>query len=69
MSYYTYENWHARGDRARVHVGECKFCNHGKGLSGGTDPARGKWHGPFDSIVSAKATVRGVTPILHRCAA
>jgi hypothetical protein len=66
--YYTYENWRARGHKAVVHAGACGFCNHGKGLAGGTRADNGKWHGPFDSLVSAQGAVRGVTPQVHSCA-
>jgi hypothetical protein len=69
MSYYTYENWRAEGRKGTVHAGECGFCNQGKGLSGGARSNNGKWHGPFDSVASAKGAVQGVTPKVHRCAA
>jgi hypothetical protein len=68
MNYWTYENWRARGHRAMVHAGSCAFCNHGKGLAGGTRADNGKWHGPFDSLTSAKAAVPGVKAQLDRCA-
>lgn len=47
MEFWVYENWRARGHQARVHHGDCRFCNAGKGLHGGTRSDNGKWHGPF----------------------
>jgi hypothetical protein len=31
MTFYVYENW--THDRARLHRGECGYCNDGSGLS------------------------------------
>jgi F-type H+/Na+-transporting ATPase subunit beta len=45
MSYYVYENW-AR-ERARVHRGECGFCNHGRGSQTSSSERNGRWHGPY----------------------
>ena len=53
--YYVYVNWHARGNRIRIHTGPCGHCKYGKGQAGGTDPDRGKWLGPFDSIPEAES--------------
>jgi F-type H+-transporting ATPase subunit beta len=67
MDYWTYENWRARGHKAVVHLGTCRFCNQGQGLSGGTRQDNGKWHGPFDSLEKAKAAVPGIRPTTDRC--
>ena len=60
--YYAYENWRANGGHSvtRVHRHDCGFCNNGQGLSGGTDPANGRWFdlGEFDSPESALAAAR-----------
>lgn len=52
--YYVYQNWQARGLRARIHEGSCKHCNDGKGRGKEIDPAHGKWHGPLESEEAAR---------------
>ncbi|SRR5258706_6290861 len=44
--YFIYENW--THDRARVHKGECGYCNDGRGTQAGSSPRNGKWHGPLE---------------------
>lgn len=44
--YYVYENWIHK--RARVHLGDCSYCNHGRGHQGTKSREHGEWHGPFD---------------------
>jgi hypothetical protein len=53
--FYAYDNHHR--DRARVHRGECPYCNHGQGTHGGSSGANDQWHGPFDSADDAYARV------------
>jgi hypothetical protein len=65
MSYYTYENWRARGHRATIFIGTCAFCDNGKGQSTGTRSDNGKWHGPFDKLSDAETGVKDLTP--HAC--
>lgn len=43
MMYYAYENWRAHGHVTKVHRQDCVFCNHGKGLAGGTRGDNGTW--------------------------
>ena len=43
IEFYSYENWHH--GYARVHRGDCHFCNQGKGLFGGGRTPNGEWHG------------------------
>lgn len=52
--YYIYENWQAGPHKTVMHVASCGFCKDGQGLSGGSDPKHGRWHGPFESLVNAE---------------
>jgi hypothetical protein len=52
--YYVYQNWRARGLRARIHKGKCRFCNDGMGQGQGFDPKNAQWHGPFETEEIAK---------------
>jgi hypothetical protein len=53
--FYSYENWvHGYG---RVHLGNCRFCNRGKGLFGGGRTPNGEWHGPYGSAGLARAAI------------
>ena len=50
--FWVYENYPT--NRARVHRGDCKFCNHGEGKGRGIrNPNNGRWHGPFDTVEAA----------------
>jgi hypothetical protein len=53
--FWKYENWRARGHRVKTHKADCPFCKNGNGLSTGTRPANGIWHGPFDTYEMALA--------------
>ncbi|MGB9488338.1 MAG: hypothetical protein WCD04_19770 [Terriglobia bacterium] len=50
MSLYIYENWQAGPHKAIIHVGNCGFCNYGKGVAGGYDPRHAKWHPPYQQL-------------------
>ena len=43
--YWVYENWTHK--RARVHLAECSYCNHGRGMQASHSGRNDKWHGPF----------------------
>jgi hypothetical protein len=46
--FYIYENWTAKRNSGRVHVGECNHCNHGNGKRRVVQRGRcGAWIGPF----------------------
>ncbi|WP_286829242.1 hypothetical protein [Kordiimonas sp. UBA4487] len=48
MSWWLYQNWRAGRHKAVLHAGDCRFCNHGMGVSGGhANPLNGVWIGPF----------------------
>lgn len=48
--FYVYED--DPTNRARVHRGECRYCNYGKGLRGQRDP-NNRWRGPYPTSESA----------------
>lgn len=52
MQFYVYENWTAHTDRpVKIHTIACAHRT-----KGGTDPSRGKEHGPFATYAEARAT-------------
>ena len=54
MSYWIYENWTAQ-KMMKIHRGECRFCNDGKGIHlHKTDNRNGTWHGPFQTLEEAE---------------
>jgi hypothetical protein len=36
IEFYSYENWHH--EYARVHRGDCRFCNHARASSEAAEP-------------------------------
>lgn len=52
MSFWIYENYGSK--RARIHTGECRYCNDGAGVGGDTSNDDDKWHGPFNSFSAAE---------------
>lgn len=65
--YYVYENWRARGHRVVIHESNCGYCNNGRGVSTGTRPDNGKWHGPFTSLDEAIGHSRGLSGDFQYC--
>jgi hypothetical protein len=53
--FWVYENWRAHGHRATVHRSDCRSCNSGAGVHGGTLTPNGKWHGPYQSLDEARS--------------
>jgi hypothetical protein len=53
-NFWVYENWTHK--RARVHRGDCSYCNDGHGTQPSDSGRNGKWHGPFSDRASAFAT-------------
>ena len=49
--FWVYEN--DPTNRARVHKGDCGYCNHGEGIHGQGDSENARWHGPFATIEAA----------------
>ena len=49
--FWVYEN--DPTNRARVHRGDCQYCNHGDGVHGRRNPNKARWHGPFTTIKAA----------------
>lgn len=44
-------------NRARVHRGDCRYCNHGKGTGAGR-LSDNRWHGPYATRADAFAAMR-----------
>lgn len=53
MTYYVYENWTHK--RARVHRGDCSYCNQGRGTQPADSGKNGQWHGAFATFDVAQA--------------
>lgn len=65
--YWVYENWTIRPQKAVIHDGACRHCQHGKGQHGTTNEANGRWHGPYDSMATANATALQTGWPVRRC--
>ena len=61
VTFYVYENW--TNTFAKVHRGDCPYCNDGRGFQGrGSKTPSGQWLGPFshsDEAMSAAQTAAG----------
>lgn len=58
MSFHIYQNWTAE-NKAVLHEGSCKYCNHGKGCHKNIrGDKNGKWHGPFNSVEDVERYAR-----------
>lgn len=70
MPYWIYENWQAGPHKAVLHESGCGLCKDGDGLSGGTNPAYGRWHGRFSSINDARDVMDRIPAVVkkeHSC--
>jgi hypothetical protein len=71
MAFWIYENWQAGPHKAVIHAGACGYCKDGRGRSGkGTNPAYGRWLGPFETLAEAEAraaTLPAHDVTTHRC--
>ena len=57
MAYWVYNNQIAK--RARIHVGECRYCNHGAGVTTEDDGASDEnWFGPFETFDMAEKAAK-----------
>lgn len=67
MAYWIYENKIVKS--CRIHEGSCGFCNDGRGRRSAAIGDSSKWHGPFNSIESAKlfGSYLPVKPLPHAC--
>ncbi len=65
-SYYVYENWTAE-NKARIHVGECKFCNYGRGNHPESTQKNGRWLGPYGSYSEAQAFAEETGRTVSNC--
>jgi F-type H+-transporting ATPase subunit beta len=57
MAYWVYENTIAK--RARIHIGECRYCNHGAGVTDDDGASDDNWHGPFETFGEADTAAKG----------
>jgi len=55
---YIYENW--THHRARLHVGECPYCNNGAGTQPSDSGRNGRWLGPFSDRDAAIKMARSL---------
>lgn len=66
FQYYENKVW----NKAKIHVADCSFCNHGEGIHPGSSTENGHWSEPFSSIdeacESARRTGRKVS-LCKRC--
>lgn len=54
VDWWVYENWTVVvGGKARVHHGECSFCDHGRGIHSYDSGRNSRWHGPYPSMDAA----------------
>ncbi len=65
--YWVYENWRADGHKARVHLGDCPFCNHGRGIHPLASDDNGRWHGPFATLGQARQAASGLGRNVSEC--
>lgn len=65
--FWVYENWRARGHGAKIHRAECGFCNNGRGITTGTRPDNGKWHGSFETFEKAREFAKATCAIVSNC--
>ena len=69
MNYWIYENWTVvKGGRTTIHIGECVFCNDGRGVNKIKEPEKnGKWHGPFDNYEEAQKRAEELRGSMRNC--
>ena len=60
--FYVYQNWQARGLRARIHKSVCNHCNNGKGRGRKINPMHAKWYGPLESEEEARKVANSFVP-------
>ncbi len=65
--YWVYENWTVRPQKAVIHYGDCRHCNHGKGQHGVTSEEHGCWHGAYNSIDAANTAAAQTGKPMRRC--
>jgi hypothetical protein len=67
MAYYVYHNWTKH--KARIHLGDCSWCNFGEGIHLGAGTENCEWLGPFrtfqEALGVADRTGEPVTPCKH----
>ena len=67
QTYYIYENWVAHGHVAKIHKGDCSFCNEGKGIHGTDNRRHGQWLGPYTSFTDALQAAKKTRADISTC--
>ncbi len=65
MTFWIYENL-GGGRQAVIHEAGCRHCNHGQGMSGGTEAPFSFWHGPFDTLQDAQQYCDSLSEVRSR---
>lgn len=56
MNYYVHAD--SQNKKARIHLGSCKYCKQGKGMSHFSQLPDKRWYGPYDTLESAQALAK-----------
>lgn len=64
--FWICENTRAHGHQATVHHANCRHCNHGQGINGGTRADNGRWI-PATSVTNAIDVVTRTGANVKRC--
>lgn len=67
MNLWVYENWVAEGHKARIHRGDCPYCNNGHGIHPGAGNKNGRWLGPFRALDEARLHAKTTGANSVRC--
>ena len=69
QSWWVYENWTHK--RARIHRGDCGYCQDGRGSQPADSGRNGRWLGPFGdralAVAAANALKREDTKACPNC--
>ena len=66
-TYFVYENWVAEGRKAKIHFGDCSYCNFGKGMHETDNETNGRWLGPFTNFQEAFNTATETGGRVSQC--
>lgn len=55
-TYWVYDNWTI--NKARVHYGNCSYCNEGRGIHSSSSGKNSRWLGPFGAVDEADDVAR-----------
>ena len=66
VDFYVYENWAAGPHKAVVHRSNCPQCSNGKGRPAGHRQGQSHWHGPYPTLIEARAASVALPGVLIR---